>query len=813
VLTAAVCSPAQETQWASRPDAGSTVQPYPIARAKPESRFQLEKDFVKNLAFDQRDIWTSPLRLKPSDTYWLAPAAGAAVLMFRTDRDSSKQFQRAYDNGTAKNFSDMGLFASAGIGASFYAWGLMKHDGHAHETGVLAGEAFADAFAVDEALKFAFRRQRPSIDQARGRFLQSGGNYSFPSSHATLTWATATVIAHEYPGTFTSLAMYGLATGVSAARVAAGQHFVSDVFVGGLTGYLIGRHVYNSHHDTDFEGANIGTFVKDRAAGEFQQRDLASTDIPLDSWVYSAIERLQGRGYAPSAFLGLRPWTRLECARITTEIGEQIERESATASDEDVSTYAALERELQAETSRDGNSYMTSVDSVYFRYTGISGRPLTDGYHFGETIINDYGRPYAEGTNLIVGTRLRFEHGRFAAVVVPEYQQAPSAPALPQSTLNAIASVDATVAGTPQPVAAVRRGRLVEAYVTAKVGGFQFSFGKQPLWWGPGESGPFLFSTNAEPIPMLRISNPSPAKLPGFFGFLGPVRSEFFIGKLEGQHFVFISPKLIGSPDRRLARQPIVHGQKFSFKPTPNLEFSVSKTTIYGGPGLPLTFHNLFRSIVLPTTSAVNDPSRDPGDRRSAIDFTYRVPGLRKYLVFYNEAFTEDEPSPISAPRRSAFNPGIFIPTVPGIPKLELRGEGGYTDLPGLGEKSGPGAFIGTYYANIRYKNGYTNYGQLMGSWIGRQGRGIQGWATYHLSPHNMVQFSYRKQGVDPLFLQGGKLEDFRVAGQFGIGESVDVSAALQYERNNFPLLDSSARSNSMVSLKLMYKPKWRVHE
>ena len=43
------------------------------------------------------------------------------------------------------------------------------------------------------------------------------------------------------------------------------------------------------------------------------------------------------------------------------------------------------------------------VNSVYTRYTNISGEPLDDGYNFGQTIINDFGRPYAEGNNVIAG--------------------------------------------------------------------------------------------------------------------------------------------------------------------------------------------------------------------------------------------------------------------------------------------------------------------------------------------------------------------------------------------------------------------------
>ena len=41
--------------------------------------------------------------------------------------------------------------------------------------------------------------------------------------------------------------------------------------------------------------------------------------FPLDSWVYPALERLAALGYLQTAYLGIRPWTRMECARLLEE--------------------------------------------------------------------------------------------------------------------------------------------------------------------------------------------------------------------------------------------------------------------------------------------------------------------------------------------------------------------------------------------------------------------------------------------------------------------------------------------------------------
>ena len=57
--------------------------------------------------------------------------------------------------------------------------------------------------------------------------------------------------------------------------------------------------------------------------------DMGSPYVPLDSWVYPAFDRLIARGRIQTAYVGLRPWTRLECARLLQEAEEQSGNSSA----------------------------------------------------------------------------------------------------------------------------------------------------------------------------------------------------------------------------------------------------------------------------------------------------------------------------------------------------------------------------------------------------------------------------------------------------------------------------------------------------
>jgi len=51
---------------------------------------------------------------------------------------------------------------------------------------------------------------------------------------------------------------------------------------------------------------------------------------PLDSWVYPSLGALGGLGYLSTAFLGIRPWTRMECARLLEEMDEEMDTDTDT---------------------------------------------------------------------------------------------------------------------------------------------------------------------------------------------------------------------------------------------------------------------------------------------------------------------------------------------------------------------------------------------------------------------------------------------------------------------------------------------------
>ena len=204
----------------------------------------------RHILQDQEAIWTSPARLNESNAVGPVLLVLATAALITTDHQvMSSHFTSASLNSHASTASNglMGGFIAAPV--AIYGLGAIHHDDHATETGILGGEAVLDSLGVNEILKIVSLRERPTLDNAKGKFFQTsvGFNSSFPSNHAIIAWSAAGAIATEYNGPLTKITAYGLASGVSISRVLARQHFPSDVLVGSAVGWLIGRYVVHRH--------------------------------------------------------------------------------------------------------------------------------------------------------------------------------------------------------------------------------------------------------------------------------------------------------------------------------------------------------------------------------------------------------------------------------------------------------------------------------------------------------------------------------------------------------------------------------------
>lgn len=529
---------------------------------------------------------------------------------------------------------------------------------------------------------------------------------------------------------------------------------------------------------------------------------LGSTYIPLDSWMYPEIMRLYSLGFIDTVFLGMRPYTRTSVAHMLDASAGKIYNSD---SDEAKEIYSALSRELapDLEIPVDAHRGHSEVESVYTRMLGITGQPLRDSYHAGLTIVNDYGRPYAEGFNNITGGSIRTTLGRYSGYLRGEFQHAPAFSGYSATTAAYFANqTDGSLPLTNynptipygKTVEGVDTFRIQEAYLAANFASHEISVGKSDAWYGPGRGGGMGYSNNAEDIYSIRINRVEPLYIPFVSRLLGPIRYDFLYGSLQGH---------------TAPNTDYTHSEGFSFKPTANFEFGFERTIVFGGKGhQPVTWHTFLKGFFDPNDTSFEEKigRNDPGARFSAFNFSYRVPFVRNWLTFYSDSEEHDDVTPLSAPRRSAIRPGLYLSHFPGAPKLSLRAEAVSTDPP-TGRSIG-GSFM--YWEAIQ-KQAYTSKGFVFGDWIGREAKGGQAWLTYHLSGNEWLELQYRNAKAAKDFIPMGTTQnDFAVNAVKRLGKDVEVNAWVQYERWKAPFLygNTSAQNDTSIAVQLTLYPR-----
>lgn len=463
--------------------------------------------------------------------------------------------------------------------------------------------------------------------------------------------------------------------------------------------------------------------------------------------------------------------------------------------------YRALRDEFKEEEADDSRlSY--ACEGVYTRLQGIRGLTLRDSFHLGQSIDNDYARPYQPGFDTVDGVSGSAQYGRFSLYARAEYQHAPAAAGYSHALAATLADIDRVpLTASPRqptipegPIPATNSFSVVEANLSYRVLNHQISFGKSDHWFAPSQGGSFLYSNNAENVYAFQIDRTEPLHIPLLSWLTGPFRYDFFVGSLKGHT----------DPNG-----PWMHTEKVNFKPTPNVELGFSRSTIWGGKGhTPITVHTFLKSFFsVQNVSLEEKLSRsDPGARFGTFDFSWRLPFLSHWVTLYSDSLVHDDVSPVDTPRHAGVRPGIYLSRVPGIQKLDLRVEGVNTDP--VSDRSVAGAYL---YAEFIQTQGYTNKGFIMGDAFGREGKGGQAWLTYHLSPAEMVQLSYRHAKNAKDFVPLGTTQNsFNVRVVKRYREAYEIAADVQQEWWRAPVYQSGKQSNTVITMKITMLPHSR---
>ena len=209
-----------------------TVLTTGVAPASAQSLGSLVTDTVtdfRNVATRESAVWLT---------------VGLAVVGLNQSLDHPTSDAMSGSHGVADVFAPGELIGGAKFqlaGALVtYGVGRLTGQGRVSQFGADLVRANIVAQALTGAIKMSVRRGRPD-----------GTEFSFPSGHASVSFAAATVVQRHF-GWRAGVPAYAMASYVAASRIQEKRHYLSDVAYGAVVGIVAGRAVTVGRGDYRF---------------------------------------------------------------------------------------------------------------------------------------------------------------------------------------------------------------------------------------------------------------------------------------------------------------------------------------------------------------------------------------------------------------------------------------------------------------------------------------------------------------------------------------------------------------------------------
>lgn len=298
-------------------------------------------------------------------------------------------------------------------------------------------------------------------------------------------------------------------------------------------------------------GAEEGAAVDDGGVPRF-----ASPFLPQDHWAHAAARRLEAAGLAPEGFGGgKRARTQREMAALF-ESAELLARERMPA-------LAGLAGAYRL---RFMEEFRWTSDAIF---TGAEPGKI-------QGVDTRFRVGYEEHTGeVLTGIGYRSENDWTGARPVDDrHGQA--------SIISTTIALPPYLALNVTPVYRHEEWGLDDTHLAASFGAFGFWAGRRPVGFHQGAGGGIVLSGNQR-FDGGGFYLADPVRLPWILDYLGPVRFELFLSRIE-------------NGDR--IESPWFGALRGSFQPHPRLELGVNRADIFGGKGnSPVTFRSVMQML------------------------------------------------------------------------------------------------------------------------------------------------------------------------------------------------------------------------
>ncbi len=352
---------------------------------------------------------------------------------------------------------------------------------------------------------------------------------------------------------------------------------------------------------------------------------LSSANIPLDSPIYSYLEKLAGLGLIHSDIRGLKPYSKAEAARLLLEAEQNLSTQQSDApgfTDQLIARLRELiPREVSLRELPDKKPQLfdyNPVSSMLLRYVYLDGiprnyvRPVHDPGNDGVFGIGSGLRP--KTPNLVItqvgteGTPLSENNDGVVYHRGSNGEVRWAAEGYVSDKVAALIEPIVLTEGTDTTV------RLNRGYIKFGGGALELEVGKDENWLGLGYRNNITLSNNAENLTIAKLSSPEPFRV-GWLSWLGDLKYAFIFSQLDktvsdGQDY-----------------QPWFYALKLSTKPIENLEIGLNLGRMQGGPGVNNSLHDWVSGLIGGTSS-------DNSKANAGFEARYRIPWLRNTELY-----------------------------------------------------------------------------------------------------------------------------------------------------------------------------------
>jgi membrane-associated phospholipid phosphatase len=211
---------------------------------------RLNKEFLLNFGNDFVQVLVSPKNWRGRDFLNLSAVMGAGLLLYSVDGDI-QQWADDQDSSSSedifKAITHLGDgVVLIGLMTALYVSGEVSDNNSLRKTALLSLESWLTAGIIVGGLKTVTGRARPWTGESSHSFhpFSTRSRFaSFPSGHASSSFAVAAVVADQSEKVYIDILAYSLATLVAVSRVRLDKHWASDVLAGSALGYFVAKKI------------------------------------------------------------------------------------------------------------------------------------------------------------------------------------------------------------------------------------------------------------------------------------------------------------------------------------------------------------------------------------------------------------------------------------------------------------------------------------------------------------------------------------------------------------------------------------------